>query len=145
MLQQGAPGRDSGAVVAMLEVVQSDFAKAEADTRAAEQNAKMMFKEMEAQHKEDKMVKEKQIQFNVKEKGDKKVDVKEKADELHNMDLQLDSAKRFLEKLQEKCGVTTGSHAERAAKLQEEIQTLKNALEMFNMEAEKTDTMETQV
>lgn len=145
LLQQGAPGRDSGAVVAMLEVVQSDFAKAEADTRAAEQNGKMMFTEMEAQHKEDKMVKEKQIQFNVKEKGDKKVDVKAKADELHNMDLQLDSAKRFLEKLQEKCGVTTGSHAERAAKLEEEIQTLKNALEMFNMEAEKSETMETQV
>eukprot|EP00931_Biecheleriopsis_adriatica_P025765 TRINITY_DN15751_c0_g1_i1.p1 TRINITY_DN15751_c0_g1~~TRINITY_DN15751_c0_g1_i1.p1 ORF type:complete len:658 (-),score=239.57 TRINITY_DN15751_c0_g1_i1:49-2022(-) len=121
----------STSVVAMLEVVHSDFVAAERETMNAEAAALQAFKDFEAQFKEEKAVKQKQIEFNTAEKARKDISLKEHKEELHNSEIQLDAANRYYEKLQGKCGLTTEPFKAHAEQLQKEIKTLKHALTML--------------
>merc|ERR1719375_265582 len=64
-------GGESGGVIGMLEVIQSDFARLEAETVAAEDSAQKEYDQFMADSEADKAAKERDIESIVKKKQDK--------------------------------------------------------------------------
>merc|ERR1719230_1388733 len=63
-------GAESGGVVGMLEVIESDFARLESDTKAAEATAQKEYDEFMTDSKVDKTKKEKDLEYKTAKKQD---------------------------------------------------------------------------
>merc|ERR1719382_1254969 len=127
-------GTENGGVVAMLGVIQSDFARLESDTTAAEATAK---NEYDKQVSESAVLKA-QLQKDVEHKGAQKQQT-EQALVDHRNDLasaqkELAAAQAYYEKLKPSCLETGVSFEERNRRRQEEIESLQEALRILNGE-----------
>merc|ERR1719395_270494 len=120
-------GGMAGGVVGMLEVIESDFARVEAETSAAEAAA---VKEYD-QFMHDSTVDKADMQRDIKHKKTKKENeenavVEQKVD-LEGTQKELDAALRYYDKLKPSCVDSGISYEERVKQREQEIQSLQEA------------------
>jgi cell division septum initiation protein DivIVA len=127
-------GAENGGVVGMLEVIESDFARLESDTKAAEATAQKEYDEFMTDSKVDKSSKSADIEHKTAKKQDE-----EQALTSHNKDLEgtqkeLDAALAYFDKLKPSCVDSGVSFEDRVARRKEEIESLQEALKILNGE-----------
>jgi len=127
-------GTENGGVVAMLEVIQSDFARLESETQAAEEVAKTEFNRQQTEAAVLKV----QLEKDVEHKGNMKQTAEQALVDLNNDLLtsqkELDAAVVYYDKLQPSCISPGDTLEERAKKRKEEIESLQEALRILNGE-----------
>merc|ERR550537_1106024 len=119
----------------MLEVIQSDFARLEAETTAAEEAAQKEYEEFMTDSETDKAQKNRDIEHKVKRKQDKSQLHEEKVKDREGTSKELDAALAYYDKLRPDCIETGISYEERVARRKEEIESLQEALSILNGEA----------
>jgi len=125
---------ESGGVVGMLEVIQSDFARLEAETKATEDQAKKEFDRFMTDSQVDKVQKNADIEHKTEKKQDEQQSLLEQKTELHSTQAELDAALAYYEKLKPSCVNAGVSYEFRVARRKEEIASLQEALRILNGE-----------
>merc|ERR550514_1897332 len=118
---------ESGGVIGMLEVIESDFARLEAETKAAEEQAQKEYDEFMTDSEVDKAQKTKDIEHKTK-KQHQSQSLEEKEKDLEGTQKELDAALAYYEKLKPSCVDAGVSYEDRVARRKEEIQSLQEAL-----------------
>jgi len=121
-------------VIAFLDVINSDFARLETDTKKAEDSAQADYDDSMADSKKLKAAKEKEEDTKRKEQLDKKDDLSTANDNLESSQKELSASMDYFDKLKPSCVNTAVPHEERVQRREEEIASLKEALEMLNGE-----------
>jgi len=125
----------SGGVLGMLEVIQSDFARLEAETKAAEEQSQKEYDGFMTDSTVDKAQKSADIEHQTKKKQDKNQKLGEKQADLEGTQEELDAALAYYEKLKPSCVDQGVEYEDRVARRKEEIQSLQEALTILNGEA----------
>merc|ERR1719421_817807 len=128
-------GCQSGGVVGMIEVIQSDFERLEAETTSNEEAAAKEYKTFMNDAKMDKMQKTKDVEHKSEKKAEQEEALQEKKADLAGTQKELDAALAYYEKLKPTC-VTGGAESfeDRVAQRKEEIESLQEALRILNGE-----------
>jgi len=129
-----ASGGESGGVVAMLEVIQSDFARLEAETKAAENAGQKEYDEFMNDSEVDKAQKSSDIDHKTKMHQDQSGSMAEKKSDLEGTQKELTAAIAYYDKLKPSCVDSGVSYEDKVARREEEIQSLKEALQILNGE-----------
>merc|ERR1719191_1542654 len=127
-------GAQSGGVVGMIEVIQSDFARLESDTTAAEETAAKEYDEFMADSRLDKTEKSADLDHKSSTKQDHEQALQEKTKDLQGTQKELDSATTYYKKLKATCVETGVSYEDKVKRREEEIDSLKTALRILNDE-----------
>jgi len=127
-------GGESGGVVGMLEVIQGDFARLEAETGSSEQEAAKAFDRFSAESAQDKAVKSTQLDHREKTKTKKKGDLQDTSKDLKATQDELDAALVYYDKLKPSCVDAGVSYNDRVQRRQQEIQSLQEALRILDGE-----------
>lgn len=121
-----------GGVLALLEVIASDFALLKADTEGAEAAAQEMYESFMAEAKKNLAVKEKKVQMNKADQTEAEAKLQMDTKDLKSTQDQLLAAERYWETLEPQCIDQGVSFEERAKARQEEIKSLKEALQILS-------------
>jgi len=127
-------GAESGGVVGMIEVIQSDFARLEAETSAAEAEASKQYDEFIQDSKVDKVQKQSDLDHATESKQNQEQALQEKKVDLEGTQKELDAALAYYEKLKPTCVGEEVSFEDRVKARKEEIESLKTALQILNGE-----------
>ncbi|CAE7635361.1 hdhd3 [Symbiodinium sp. CCMP2592] len=127
-------GGESGGVISMLEVIQSDFAQLQAETEAAEESGLKEYQEFMEDSKVDKATKVRTSEHKTSKKQAKTQELTAVRADLQGTQKELDAAKAYFEKLRPDCLDTGASYAERQAQRKQEVADLQEALEMLEKE-----------
>jgi len=127
-------GAESGGVVGMIEVIQSDFARLEAETSAAEAEASKQYDEFMQDSKMDKTQKTADLDHASASKSESETALQEKKVDLEGTQKELDAALAYYEKLKPSCVGENENYDDRVAKRKEEIESLQEALRILNGE-----------
>merc|ERR1719181_2331733 len=127
-------GGESGGVVGMLEVIESDFARLESDTKAAEATAQKEYDEFMTDSKVDKSEKSTDIEHKTAKKQDESQALTTKKSDLEGTQKELDAALAYFDKLKPSCVDSGVSYEDRVARRKEEIESLQEALKILNGE-----------
>jgi len=130
---QGQQGSSKG-VVGMIEVIASDFARLESETQTAEDQAADDYKRFMNDSAEDKAVKEAEVKHKSNKKQRKEADLVSTNNDLAGNREELAAANDYYDKLKPSCVDAGVSHEERVARREEEIESLKEALEILSGE-----------
>jgi hypothetical protein len=122
---------ESGGVLALLEVVLSDFAALEADTSASEVASAKAHAEFTRVTKIDRATKQKQIEMDNADKSKLDAELREDTADLKSKQDQLLAADRYYEKLVPQCIDPGVTFEERANARKAEITSLKEALQIL--------------
>jgi len=125
---------EQGGVVGMLEVIESDFARLEADTRASEAVAQKQFDKFMEDSQLDKAKKSKDIEHKTAKKQDEEQAVTTKKADLEGTQKELDAALAYFDKLKPSCVDAGVSYEGRVNRRKEEIESLQEALRILNGE-----------
>merc|ERR1712125_663 len=125
---------ENGGVVGMLEVIQSDFARLEAETRAAEATAQEEYDTFMTDSKVDHAAKSKDIEHKTAKKQDEEQALTTKKSDLEGTQKELDAALAYFDKLKPSCVDAGVSYEDRVARRKEEIGSLQEALKILNGE-----------
>merc|ERR1719436_1180136 len=125
---------ENGGVVGMLEVIESDFARLEAETKAAEVTAQKEYDEFMTDSKVDKAAKVKDIEHKTAKRQDQEQALTQKKEDLAGTQKELDAALAYFDKLKPSCVDSGVSYEDRVARRQEEIESLQEALKILNGE-----------
>merc|ERR1719377_23331 len=125
---------ESGGVVGMLEVIQSDFARLEEETAAAEAQAQKEYDQFMDDSAVDKAQKQKDIEHKTAKKQNQEQALEEKKTDLEGTQKELDAALAYYEKLKPSCVDAGVSYEDRVARRKEEIQSLQEALKILSGE-----------
>lgn len=125
---------ESGGVVGMLEVIESDFARLESDTKAAEATAQKEYDEFMTDSKVDKSEKSTDIEHKTAKKQDESQALTVKNEDLEGTQKELDAALAYFDKLKPSCVDSGVSYEDRVARRKEEIESLREALKILNGE-----------
>eukprot|EP00931_Biecheleriopsis_adriatica_P060589 TRINITY_DN36395_c0_g2_i1.p1 TRINITY_DN36395_c0_g2~~TRINITY_DN36395_c0_g2_i1.p1 ORF type:complete len:689 (+),score=243.56 TRINITY_DN36395_c0_g2_i1:66-2132(+) len=125
-------GAESGGVVGMVEVIQSDFARLEAETTAAEEAAVREYKQFMDDSNEDVAGKEADVQHKTVRSESETQKMNEKKDDLGDAQKALDAATALYEELKPQCADAQASYEERKAQREQEIEDLTTALDALN-------------
>merc|ERR1712146_44029 len=125
---------ENGGVVGMLEVIQSDFARLEADTKAAEATAQKEYDAFMTDSKVDKESKTTDIEHKTAKKQDENQALTLKRADLEGTQKELDAALAYFDKLKPSCVDAGVSYEDRVARRKEEIESLQEALKILNGE-----------
>jgi len=125
---------ESGGIIGFLDVILSDFARLESDTNSAEDRAASTYEKFMDESNQDISVKEatKSHKESSKQQTDANIDSLKK--ELKLTQGELDAALAYYEKLKPDCVDHGLSYSERKEMREEEIQSLKEALNILNQE-----------
>merc|ERR1711953_263649 len=123
---------ENGGVVGMLEVIESDFARLEADTKAAEASAQKEYDTFMTDSQVDKTKQTTDIEHKIAKKQDEEQALTTKKKDLAGTQKELDAALAYFDKLKPSCIETAEPYEERVAKRKAEIESLQNALETLN-------------
>merc|ERR1719361_2812262 len=121
-------------VIGMLEVIESDFARLEADTKAAEATAQKEYDEFMTDSKVDKAAKVTDIEHKTTKKQDEEQALVVKKADLEGTQKELDAALAYYDKLKPSCVDAGVSYDDRVTRRKEEIQSLQEALRILNGE-----------
>jgi hypothetical protein len=128
-------GSSSGGVVGMLEVIQSDFARLEADTTATENQAQAEYDAFMTDAKADKEAKHKNA-FDKKLLKDRKEHALHGTQkDLASTEEELAAAVEYFESLKPQCLAVKVSYEERVRMREEEIKSLQEALDILSEQA----------
>merc|ERR1712146_69768 len=119
----------------MGEVIESDFARLESDTAAAEEAAQKEYDTFMEDSKVDKSSKTTSIEHKTAKKQDETQALALKNEDLEGTQKELDAALAYFDKLKPSCISTGTSYEDRVARREEEIQSLQEALRILNGEA----------
>merc|ERR1712032_1011995 len=122
----------NGGVVGMLEVIDPDFARLEADTKAAEASAQKEYDEFMTDSATDKSKKSTDVDHKSAKKQDETEALTTAQEDLQGTQEELDAALAYFDKLKPSCVDAGISYEERVARRKEEIQSLQEALEVLN-------------
>jgi len=125
---------ENGGVVGMLEVIESDFARLEADTKAAEASAQKEYDTFMTDSKVDKAQKSTDIDHKTAKKQDESQALTVKTEDLEGTQKELDAALAYFDKLKPSCVDAGVSYEDRVARREEEIKSLQEALRILNGE-----------
>jgi hypothetical protein len=124
----------AGGILAMLEVIFSDFAALKEDTQMAEAKAQNAYDELATETKKSVAVKNKESEMLTNDKTTAESElVSDKKDLANNQD-ELLAAGRYYDKLKPQCVDTGLTHEKRAKAREEEIQSLQEALTILSGE-----------
>jgi len=123
----------SGGVIGMIEVIQSDFARLEAETSAAEKQSSKEYETFMEDSKLDVAGKEKDVEHKTARKESESQKVKTFEGDLGAVQKELDAAMKTFEQLKPQCADAGASYAERKAKRDAEIKSLEEALEALKV------------
>jgi len=124
--QDGATG-----VLAMIDVIRSDFANLAADTKAGEEAALTSFDEFIVESKRNAAVKGKKLDLNEADKASTTRKMQEDSKDLKSNQGELIAAERYYSKLVAQCVDKGSSYEDRTKARAAEIQSLKEALKML--------------
>lgn len=128
-----ADGTSSG-VIAMLEVVESDFSKGLAEMIAVEDSSEAEYHMETTKNSVVKKMKEQDVKYKTKEyTGLDKAVTEHKADR-EGAQEELDAVMDYLKRLDDMCIAKPESYADRAARREAEIAGLRNALSILDTE-----------
>merc|ERR1719272_1662797 len=127
-------GGESGGVVGMIEVIQSDFARLEAETSSAESEGQREYDQFMSDSSADKAAKSKDIEHKSGKKQNDEQSLQESKGDLDGTQKELDAALQYYEKLKPSCVDAGESYEDRVARRKEEIASLKEALSILNGE-----------
>lgn len=125
--QDGATG-----VLAMIEVIRSDFSNLAADTKSAEEVASKSFEEFMVESKKNLAMKAKKMELNEGDKAAAEKKVSEDTKDLKSNQAELVAAETYFEKLEAQCIAKGSSFEDRTKARAAEIQSLKEALKMLD-------------
>merc|ERR1712084_114549 len=125
---------ENGGVVGMLEVIESDFARLEADTKAAEATAQKQYDTFMTDSQVDKEAKTTDIEHKTAKKQDEMQALTVKRENLELTQKELDAALAYFDKLKPSCVDAGVSYEDRVARRKEEIESLQEALRILNGE-----------
>merc|ERR1712008_329484 len=125
---------ENGGVIGMLEVIESDFARLEADTKAAEATAQKEYDTFMTDSKVDKEAKSTDIEHKTAKKQDEEQALTVKKSDLEGTQKELDAALAYFDKLKPSCVEAGVSYEDRVARREAEIQSLQEALRILNGE-----------
>jgi len=125
---------ENGGVIGMLEVIQSDFARLEAETKAAEATAQKEYDEFMTDSEVDKAQKTKDVEHKTAKKQDQEQALTEKSADLEGTQKELDAALAYFDKLKPSCVDAGVSYDDRVGRRKEEIESLQEALRILNGE-----------
>jgi len=124
-------GGESGGVIGMMQVIESDFARLEAETTADEAKAKQEYNEFMEDSKVDKASKAAAVQHKTQKKATKNQDLITAEADMLGTQKELDAATATFGKLKATCLDPGASFKERQAQRAEELKELQQALDML--------------
>jgi len=124
-------GAENGGVVGMVEVIQSDFARLEAETTAAESENQKEYDQFMADTEIDKTSKTSDIEFKTTTKQNQEASLEEKKVDLEGTQKELATAMAYWEKLKPQCMDAVESYEDRVARRKAEIESLQEALKIL--------------
>jgi len=125
---------ENGGVIGMLEVIESDFARLEADTAASEATAQKEYDQFMTDSKVDKAQKTTDIEHKTAKKQDENQALTVTKADLEGTQKELDAALAYFDKLKPSCVDAGVSYEDRVGRRKEEIQSLQEALRILNGE-----------
>jgi len=127
-------GAESGGVVGMLEVIESDFARLEAETKSDEESNQKAYDDFMTESDVNKAQMEKDIEHKTTKKQDQEQSLTTKKSDLEGTQKELDAALAYFDKLKPSCVDAGVSYEDRVARRKEEIESLQEALKILNGE-----------
>jgi len=127
-------GAESGGVVGMLEVIESDFARLEAETSSAEATAQKMYDGFMTDSKVDKAQKSTDSEHKTAKRQNQEQALTVKSGDLEGTQKELDAALSYYDKLKPSCVDSGVSYEDRVGRRKEEIESLQEALKILNGE-----------
>jgi hypothetical protein len=125
---------ESGGVLGMLDVILSDFERLESETTMSEQQAEQEYDEFMGDSAVDKAQKTKEIDHKQTKKQNEAEALVQAKDDLEQNQKQLDAALKSYAELKDACIEEPMSADERAALRQQEIESLKEALNILEQQ-----------
>jgi len=120
----------------MIEVIASDFARLESETQTAEDQAADDHTKLLRDSAEDKAVKSAELEHKTNKRQRKEADLVSTNNDLKGNKEELAAAEDYYDKLKPSCVDAGVSHEERVARREEEIESLKEALEILILSGE---------
>jgi hypothetical protein len=127
-------GAEGGGVVSMLEVIEADFGRLEADTKTAEATAAEEYRVFMEDSKIDKSGKTQDIEHKTAKLKDSEKAKHIKAMDLEGTQKEMTAAIAYYEKLKPDCIDAGVTYDDRVARRKEEIESLQEALRILNGE-----------
>mmetsp|Transcript_112694 Transcript_112694/g.224167 ORF Transcript_112694/g.224167 Transcript_112694/m.224167 type:complete len:688 (+) Transcript_112694:53-2116(+) len=127
-------GAESGGIIGMLEVIESDFARLDVETTASEIQAAAAFKKFVNEAKEDQAVAEAEVDHKRDKLETTRQVLSSTKHDLEQTQAQLDAAEKYYEKLKPSCVDSGISWEERIKRREEEMQSLKEAYKILSGE-----------
>jgi len=125
---------EHGGVTGMLEVIRSDFARLEAETSTAEDEAQRLHDGFMEDSATDKAVKDTEMRHKGFEKESTRLELNRDKKELEETQEELTAALEYYDKLKPSCIDSGNTYEDRVAKRQEEIKSLQEALRILEGE-----------
>jgi DNA repair exonuclease SbcCD ATPase subunit len=125
---------ENGGIVGMLEVIQSDFARLETDTKAAEAEAQRSYDEFSSESAVNRAQNVKDVEHKTTKKTNEESALNTKEADLEGTQKELDAALAYYEKLKPSCVDAGVSYEDRVGRRKEEIESLQEALRILNGE-----------
>jgi prefoldin subunit 5 len=127
-------GAESGGVIGMLEVIESDFARLESETAAAEAQASKEHSDFMSDSAVDKAAKGRDVEHKTSKRQNQEQALQEAKTDLEGTQKELDAALAYFDKLKPSCIDAGVSYEDRVTRRKEEIQSLQEALRILNGE-----------
>jgi len=128
-------GMAGGGVIGMLEVILSDFVRLDQETSSEEAAAASAFEEFSATSTADKDAKMEELETKRKQKVAAEADLAQTMRDLKSTQKELNAALKYFDKLKPSCLDAGVDFAERTARREEEIASLKDALKTLGEDA----------
>jgi len=125
---------EAGGVMAMLEVILSDFAKLKSDTESSEALSSQTYNDFMAEAKKEKAVKSRKVELNTADKTSAEGKLRDDTADLKFTQDKLLAAERYYDKLKPQCIDVGMTYDERTKARADEIQSLKEALKILEGE-----------
>jgi hypothetical protein len=136
--EQGQQGAANG-VIGMLEVVLSDFTRLEAETAEDESEAQSEFDTFVNESTEDKEVKQLDIDTYTADLQRNEGKLHDAQTSMEDEQAELDTAEKYFEELKTECVTQPVSYEERVRQREEEIESLRNALQVLGSDSNILD------
>merc|ERR1719408_208850 len=126
---------DGSGILGVLEVAASDFAKGLAEARTVEQESQTEYDKLVSDSKMLKATKTMEIKGKQSEVASLKTTMSDLGTDKESLTGELDAVLAYLDKLKPQCETKVPTYAERKAAREQEIEGLKNALEILEAPA----------
>merc|ERR1719162_1489547 len=124
-------GSASTGVVGMLEVIESDFARLETSTDAAEEEAANQYKTFMNDSNEDKAIKDTEMEHKTNKRTTTEELLVSTRRSLEQTQTELDASLQYYDKLKPDCVDSGVSYEERVKRRQEELESLQDAYKIL--------------